>query len=162
YRDLDGNPIRRSGTGLDHFMGVGASLSPGPEPDTELSWAERVCAFADGGTPAVFWYFVSDGQADGAGHFVGYDSGSKACVGYLGTGGFRDTPLEPGERIPFPGRASGVGPRVLCRQVSDARHPHKDAAGQAPRGSPSGWDVYVHSSDAKLYHADLRRRTVRV
>src|SRR4051812_2124938 len=54
YRDLDGNPVRRT---REVFAQIGARPLPaGPELDAEPSWDRRVRAFADGGAPAVFWY----------------------------------------------------------------------------------------------------------
>src|SRR5262249_6738785 len=41
-------------------------------------------------------------------------------------------------------------------------HPDPRAAGQAPAGSVSTWDVYVLGRDGKVYHADLQNRAVEV
>jgi hypothetical protein len=157
YRDLEGKPLERSS---DRMQQVGGSaLAAGPPRDKSESWDRRIRAFADGGTPAVFWYFLEE---DG-GYFVGYDSRSKTRVGYLGTAGFRDGMPSQAERFPFLGDVSGVMmPRVLCNQWTDGHtsHPRKDGVAKAPAGTLSAWDVFVLGGDDALYHADLRSRTV--
>ncbi|MFO0842780.1 MAG: hypothetical protein U0797_10350 [Gemmataceae bacterium] len=157
YRDLDGQPIDRPAGQLGHVWTP--ILPPGPEGGRPEGWSVRVRSFSDGGEPAVYWYFVCDGEA---GHFVGYDSRSKTLVGFLGRGGFRDVPLTPEERFPFGGEASGPTSRLFSPQRGHAHyeHPRPGAAGKAPRGSLSGWDVYVLDDEGRLHHADLQRRTV--
>jgi hypothetical protein len=163
YRDLDGNPAPPPQDGAAQLGGwaLPAALPPA---GGDVSWDERVRAFTDGRAPATFWYFVCDGRADGTGYFVGYDSASRACVGYLGAAGFRDAPLPSEELIPFGGQASGRGAGVFCTQQvpRQAGVPLPGSAGQAPHGSVSTWDVYVLGRDARLYHADLQERTLHV
>src|SRR5207248_386496 len=65
----------------------------------ETGWDQRIRSFTDYGFPAVYWYFVCEGQPDGTGYFVGYDSKSRARVGFLGTAGFRTETLPSEELI---------------------------------------------------------------
>jgi hypothetical protein len=163
YRDLEGNPVSlpedRPG-GLT-TCALPAMLKP---PAGDVSWEHRVHSFVDGQSPTGFWYFLTDGRPDGSGYFVGYDRQSKACIGYLGTAGLRETPPPAAERFPFAGDVSGPHARVYCTAniYPSARHPDEGVAGRAPRGSVSTWDVYVLGRDGKLYHADLHQRTVAV
>ena len=39
--------------------------------------------------PSVTWFFVHDGQPQGAGYFVGYERVSNRRVGFIGLAGFR-------------------------------------------------------------------------
>jgi hypothetical protein len=107
---------------------------------------------------------VADGRPDGTGYFVGYGSKSKACVGYLGTAGFRQGPLPAAEHIPFGGVTSGNEARVFCtqREHLPTEHPQDRPGGRAPRGSVSTWDVFVLGRGGKIYHADLQNRSLHV
>ncbi|HZV06270.1 MAG TPA: hypothetical protein VE999_14420 [Gemmataceae bacterium] len=166
-RDLQGSPVAEP-DGVRPFL-THATLPAKPVTpslEDELSWDQRINSFADGRVPHGFWYFVTDGRRDGSGYFVGYDSENRSCLGYLGLGGFKESPLPNEERIPFAGPASGpqagLQGRLLCNQTGFASHPHFNNAGRAGKGSVSSWDVYVHSRDGKLYHADLQKRTIHV
>jgi hypothetical protein len=164
--DLEGKPLRRlpsrvraQGTSTTAL----AELPAGKVRADNSDWKKRVRSFADGGAPAVFWYFVGDGRPDGSAYFVGYDSRTRSRVGYLGTAGFRETALPAGELIPLAGNVSGGLP-VLCTQPArdGTGHPDPGAVGQAPRGSLSSWDVYVLARGGTIYHVDLHHRSVEV
>lgn len=162
-RDLDGNPVEEP-DGVRPFLTL-ASLpakAAAPSSEKEISWDERINSFADGRVPRGYWYFIADGRRDGSGYFVGYDSESRSCLGYLGLGGLRESPLPSEERIPFAGAVSGPQGRLFCTQESYSNHPRLERTGRAGRGSVSSWDVYVHSRDGKLYHADLQKRAIQV
>jgi hypothetical protein len=166
YRDLEGNPVPRPSADNSHWLKSKTLPAALPEQAGAgvVSWGNRLRAFADGRSPAGYWYFVSDGRPDGTGYFVCYDSKSNACLGHLGTAGFRAGPLPPDEMVPFGGAVSGPQSRVLCieQQRGPTDHPDERAAGQAPRGSLSTWDVYVLGRGGKVYHADLQNRTLEV
>jgi hypothetical protein len=162
-RDLNGNPVEEP-DGVRPFLTL-ASLpakASAPSSEKELSWDERINSFADGRVPRGYWYFIADGRHDGSGYFVGYDSESRSCLGYLGLGGLREGPPPSEERIPFTGVASGPQGRLLCTQQGYGSHPHLERTGRAGKGSVSSWDVYVHGRDGRLYHADLQNRTFQV
>ncbi len=164
YRDLEGNPAPRPTADSSHWLTFAALPAGLPGRVGDALWGNRIRSFADGRSPAGYWYFIADGRPDGAGYFVGYDSKSSACLGHLGTAGFRAGPLPPEELLPFTGPVGGLEPRVLCTQPyrGETDHPDENAAGQAPRGSLSTWDVYVVGRDGKVYHADLHNRTLEV
>jgi len=166
YRDLDGRPVpspENDDFGWLVMSSLPAALPSGGQAG-EVSWSQRIRSFTDGRAPATYWYFMTDGRPGGTGYFVGYDSQSRQCVGYLGTGGFREAPPPAGELFPFGGLTSGPGSRVLCAQGDNAptEHPVHRPGGRAPQGSASAWDVYVVGHDSKIYHADLHSRTVQV
>jgi hypothetical protein len=163
YHDLDGHPVPKPDS--DHTGRLNAVQLPAAlRTETDGTWEQRIRSFADGGSPAAFWYFLSDGRPDGTGYFAGYDSQSRSLVGHIGTAGFRDGPLPESERFPFSGPASGRGSRLVCteRCVNPAEHPDPNDAGQAARGSLSTWDVYLVGTDGTVWHIDLHERTVHV
>jgi hypothetical protein len=177
YWDLEGNPVpplenqhagMQPAPGTDYLGPTVNSLQPVALPDRgspcDTSWDRRIRSFADGTSPAVYWYFVSDAQPNGTGYFVGYDSKSCVRVGFLGTAGFRTEPLTSRELIPFGGATWGSGAGVLCSQSEwSAGHPDaRSASWRAPRGSVSPSDVYVVARGGKIYHADLQKRIVHV
>jgi hypothetical protein len=166
WRDLEGNPVPPPENGTAEMLGGTRLPAALPDrPDGEgTPWDQRICSFSDGGSPPVYWYFVCDGRPGGTGYFVGYDSNSRACVGYLGAAGFRTDPLPPEERIPFAGATFGERSRVLTTRsgYGHTEHPRERYRGRAPRGSVSTWDVYVFGLDGKVYHADLQKRTLHV
>ncbi len=166
YRDLQGNSAMPSEDDIAaQLRSVSLPAHP-PQASDNLSWEERVCTFADGRWPATYWYFLSDGRREGFGYFVGYDSKSKVCIGYLGTAGFRKEALSAEELFPFDGPTSPFdNSRLLSgssRYRTPAGYPMHESGGRAPQGFLSEWDTYVFGRDGKLYHADLQKRTVRV
>ena len=50
-------------------------------------YRNRVVAFSDQHEPPNYWYFVHDGYPEGKGYFVGFDSKSRQCMGYIGLHG---------------------------------------------------------------------------
>lgn len=165
-RDLQGNPVAEpdSEHPFLHLASLPAKFTAG-DGSEELSWDQRIHSFADGQMPTGYWYFICDGRRDGAGYFVGYDSESHACLGYLGRAGSREGPLPVEELIPFSGAVPRFSGRLLCTQednIPPTEHPWNRRAGRAAHGSPSTWDVYVLGRDGKLYHADLQKRTIQV
>lgn len=127
------------------------------------AWDQRIRWFTDGQSPAMHWYFCSDGRPDGFGYFVGYDSKTNACVGFLGLAGLRAEPLSAEEMIPFGGDQRGREQRVFnaVQNYDDAAYPmHMFYPMPTTPGSVSPWDVYVFGRDGRLCHADLRKQTV--
>jgi hypothetical protein len=160
YFDLDGNEVP-----APENVATSCSLPAVLPVQSDVSWERRLRCFSDGRVPTDFWYFVCDGRRDGTAYFVGYDSHTKACVGYLGTAGFREAPPPAEEQFPFSGGESLPGARVLGtlrNQPRIAYAPGQNVAGRAPEGSISAWDVYVLGRGGKVYHADLQQRTVHV
>jgi hypothetical protein len=89
YHDLDSG--REVPNPKEHESWLtGASLAvPRRNVGFPLDGNARIGFFSDGQTPPNLWYFVHDGARDGRGYFVGYDSESKLCVGFIGRDGFR-------------------------------------------------------------------------
>lgn len=164
-QDFQGNPVEEPDN--EHpflrLVELSATATSG-DLSEELSWGQRIKSFADGHVPAGYWYFISDGRRDGTGYFVGYDSETRTCLGYLGTAGLRQVPPPAEELIPYGGAASGPNSRLLStqRDQSPTEHPRRRNPGRAPHGSISSWDVYVPGRDGKLYHADLQKRTIQI
>jgi hypothetical protein len=159
YRDLEGNPVPPPESEAGDLVTVrlrtapSSDLSAGP-----VAWEHRICSFTDGQTPAVYWYFLSDGRADGTGYFVGYDSQSKVRVGYLGRAGFLDREPAVEERFPC-GRSMLLSSQPMHNPTE---HPENRTIVRARRGDLSPWKVYVAGLDSRIYQADLQTRTVRV
>jgi hypothetical protein len=165
YYDLQGNPATPAEVDIAaQLRGAFLPASPPQAPD-DLAWSERARSLPDGRWPATYWYFLSDGRRQGNGYFVGYDSKSKVCIGYLGTCGFRNEPLPVEELFPFDGPTWDVNSRLLAGPgVSNnpTGYPIRESGGRAPQGFLSEWDAYIFGRDGKLYHADLHERTVQV
>jgi hypothetical protein len=171
YWDLQGNPVPPPDQD-NPAMIVNPSL-PSSLTDRanagDTDWKQRVRSFCNGGSPPVYWYFVTDGQPNGMGYFVGYDSKSFGCVGYMGTAGFRADGLPTEELIPC-GHATSQPLRrddVLAIQYDHrgmaVSYPYgSPSAGQAPPGYVSLCDVYVVGHDHRIYHADLQKRSMHV
>ena len=93
----------REGNGSDYFSldrvpvrGPSAWLSPvtvagGTESHSSHSTAPSIAGFSDGQPHHVAWYFVGFADPVGPGYFVGYDSGSRRRMGYIGRSGFQET-----------------------------------------------------------------------
>ena len=75
----------------------------------------RIGRFSDGEKPPKLWYFIDDGARNGHGYFVGYDSQSKLCAGFIGLHGLR--PDRPPAEEWFP--MDGV---KLADNMAFARH----------------------------------------
>src|SRR5262249_25159863 len=133
--DLQGNPVAEP-DGVRPFLTL-AALPPVCSSEEELSWDRRINSFADDRVPRGYWYFIADGQSDGSGYFVGYDSENRTCLGYLGLGGFRESSLPSEERIPFAGPAWSMQGRLHCIQHNWASHPAFNRTSRAGKGSVS-------------------------
>jgi hypothetical protein len=64
----------------------------------------RIAAFSDQNDPPNYWYFVHDGYPDGKGYFVGFDTMSKQCIGYIGIHGSCSNLPPQEEWFPMDGR----------------------------------------------------------
>jgi hypothetical protein len=166
FRDLQGHPVAEP-DGEHPFLKLTSLPAKYNVEEGTDDWEQRIHSFADGRVPAGYWYFITDGRYDGRGYFVGYDSESHSCLGYLGVAGLRDQPPSIEECISFAGGVFLPKGRLLCTQQLDhpthpAEIPQRRSAGRAPHGSVSTWDVYVLGGDARLYHVDLQQRVIQV
>jgi len=109
--------------------------------------------FQDKQTPPRFWYLLFGGVRDGRGYFVGYDSQSKLCVGFIGRDGFR--PDQPPADQWFPvddiRRASGA---------EWVQYTGNDFWNADYHGDPSEPVNVAMISGAQLLGIDLRKGTV--
>ena len=131
-----------------------ASASPGLVT-FPLDGSARVGRFSDGQTPPNLWYFVHDGARDGRGYFVGYDSQSKLCVGFIGRDGFR--PDQPPVEQWFPMDGAKLASDTAFSRSSGATGmaiPTSDGSRSFPRGK---CDMI---SGAQLLEVDLRNGSV--
>jgi hypothetical protein len=161
-RDLDGNaltPERGDETLYGRHVYLAAKRA---RPAAIDDWNQRIRVYSDGPRPATYWYLISDGRVDGTAYFVGYDSESKARVGFIGTAGFRETSLPQDELIPFSGPAVGPQAPIIgwVGLGNSTRFPISYTEWRGPPGYVSQWDVYVLGRDEAIYHFDLRRRSV--
>lgn len=170
YRDLAGNDLDISDEEQWLYpVSLPARWREGCSP--EVSWDKRMRAFADNRRIPDYWFFVSDGQANGSAYLVGYDSLTNARVGFLGTAGFRDSPLPGEERFPFLGNAWAAETaswgsvyglvRTLQGYYVGSRYPLY-RPGQGAPGEISPWQIYVQTRDNQVYQVDLSRRMVSV
>jgi len=124
---------------------------------SRLSWHERLKEFTDEKAPTVNWFFVHDGEREGAGYFVGYDRVSNGGVGFIGLSGFHSQPVPASDWIPVRGD--------LMRDYSTwSSAPVWVGSGRAwvPRPNPLDLPprlVYVPSGN-RLRLVDLSARTV--
>jgi len=92
----------------DRIPSLGQAMLPPPQPPAgplfEVGWSSRIVLFADPGPPSLAWYFLHDGQADGAGYFAGFDVKTKRPIGYLGARGFRPDEPPADDWFPMDGR----------------------------------------------------------
>src|ERR1700722_8530843 len=159
WRDLDGRECPPPAIPVTYSY---ASWLPArlPAPADNPAWEHRIGVFLDGSAPVVYWYFVSDGRANGSAYFVGYHSESNQRIGYLGRAGFRQGSLPSEELFPFTGLTLGESSRLISLQ--GLLRPGPQVIRKQPKGAVSGWDVYIHGLDNKIYHADLHERIVHV
>jgi hypothetical protein len=101
YRDLNG----RAQDVLDRnetLTAMHLSCEPWPSKfgSSRPGWEQRLEVFMNEREPAVNWFFVHDGEPQGSGYFVGYESVSNRRVGFIGRSGFRSHSVGADERIP--------------------------------------------------------------
>jgi hypothetical protein len=98
--DLDGNPIVVSAQADAPYPADLRHAWPwaGREP---MPWSSRIAGLQDGQRPPNFWYLIHDGLADGHAYLEGYSKQTKRRIGYIGTAGFRETPVPPAEQFPM-------------------------------------------------------------
>jgi len=151
YRDLKGQvqeaPVR--GKLLSAVSMSGQPPKTGSFP--WLGWGSRLMEFVNEQDPTVNWFFVHDGNPDGAGYFVAYERTSNRRVGFLGMSGFRADPVPKTDWIP----ASGE----LKSSIPFSIYPGREWSPRVDRWDvPPRW-VYVPSG-TQLRKVDLAARTV--
>jgi hypothetical protein len=162
YHDLAGKPVP---VGDESKWLTGAYLPVGLSArwwQRGSSWEDRLRAFADQRRPPTYWYFVADDGGHGSAYLVGYDSETRARVGYLGMAGFRKDALPETERFPFPTSIPwAVRTHIHCVQDSYPGPYYPRAVGRGGPGDIAPSMVYVQTSDNRIYEVDLKERAVR-
>ncbi|MGA2068235.1 MAG: hypothetical protein ABSG86_24900 [Thermoguttaceae bacterium] len=157
FRELeDGREVPRP---KDNSL-VGASLAI-PRRDRlmfPLIANARVRPFADGQGPPNLWYFVHDGARDGRGYFVGYDSRTKLCVGFIGRDGFR--PDQPPAEQWFPMDGAKLASGTAFSRFEMIGYWYGVYYGRENGEEFPAWKVEMISG-AELLEVDLRKRSVR-
>jgi hypothetical protein len=129
-----------------------------------LDWHDRLLGYTDRREPPILWYFVHTGQRYGRGYFVGYDSDTKSCVGYICQNGFRPDPPPDDDCFPVDARRLGF------RDSHGAVSHHRYLGGHEPywySGSPRPTPGVIPSSTVhlitgdRLVAVDLHERTVK-
>jgi hypothetical protein len=124
---------------------------------SRLDWARRIKSFTNDLAPDASWYFVHDGEQEGAGYFVGYQDPGSRLIGYLGLSGLRPGPPPASEQIPVLGKLMDLSSwsSVPVWYVPSGNNwvPHPERQDVPPR--------FVHvPSGNRLRVADLDARTV--
>jgi hypothetical protein len=128
----------------------------------DVSWDDRIRSFYDDRRPPVHWHLISDGQTNGLAYLVGYDSQSKARIGFIGTKGFRPEALPPEEQFPLSPTGDAMRSRVTG--LPGQSSPFPVGGGRRNRASAliSPWCIYVHSDQQRIYRVDLSTRQTQV
>jgi hypothetical protein len=104
YRDLNGGE-HNGISSADQLAAVyisGAEGKPGFFT-SRIGWAERLKRFENEQEPKVNWFFVHNGEQQGAGYFVGYERETNRRVGFIGISGFHSDPVPSEDWIPVRG-----------------------------------------------------------
>ncbi len=119
----------------------------------------RIGRFSDGRMPPNLWYFLHDGARDGRGYFVGYDSQSKLCVGFIGRDGFRPDQPPVEQWFPMDGAKLASGTALPPNAYNRYNMPHAAAYSNDEPEFPQ-WNVDMISG-AQLLEVDLRTGSVK-
>jgi len=101
-KSLDGEVVDTTGRLQVTLQGIqlmpAADVNPPPDP----VWENRLLPYGVTKEPQL-WYFVHNGQLNGSGYFIGYDSRQNIPLAYIGREGFRKEkpPLEEHFQIDF-------------------------------------------------------------
>lgn len=168
HRDLKGASVNIPQDDIDRWLPQWRMPTANPWQEEDGDWDERVRYFTDGRAPHTAWYFIADGHPNGSAYFVGYDSHTKAKIGYLGVNGLIPEMLSPDERIPFAGSTANRSGRVFCPD-QDGHHQRVTSKNgvlsiekEMETETATPGIVYVLGLDQMLYEANLRKRTMRV
>ncbi|HVC93010.1 MAG TPA: hypothetical protein VND64_04930 [Pirellulales bacterium] len=128
------------------------------ESDFPSAWENRLRLFVDDEHKDLKWYFVHDGQRDGAGYFVGYDGSDARRVGYIGRSDFSSDPNPPDDPFPVRYDVMRSAPRWSSARIHFVRGKVRDE-GLITKRVPSRL-VYVPSQN-HVFAVDLSTRLVR-
>lgn len=159
FRDLEGNSVDPESARMTLNTANLSGRQDRSDSIRNKTWLNRLQVFRDEQRPPNYWYFLHDGSEEGTGYFVGYNSKTKARIGYIGLNGFRGDAVPPDERFP-------VREHLMYRSFwssTDANfYDHGRlvfATDNGGRGVLAPEHVLV-ASDRTLYRVDLREGTV--
>ncbi|MEX0728133.1 MAG: hypothetical protein WD065_17815 [Planctomycetaceae bacterium] len=119
-----------------------------------------IIPLTDGGNPAKYWYYMQERHAGATGYFVGYDSLSKAVVGYYGRNGFSTSPpADPEGRFESPYNQSGSWNAVVSKNAAYFGGGIYEPRDSWSTGSRDFRDAEVYLFDAdRVVKIDLREK----
>jgi len=123
-------------------------------------WDEELAGFNDNGQPMTYWYWLRHAEPPRPAYFVGFDSVSKRCIGYLGRRGFQAEQPSAAECFPVP-KAKGARIVTISNQFQQWSNepwypPYSEGGDRFP-----GWLVYVLTDDG-IIEVDLLKRSTRL
>jgi hypothetical protein len=118
-------------------------------------YQNRIAAFSDQRESPTFWYFVHDGYPDGKGYFIGFDTKSNQCVGYIGLRGNCSNLPSKEEWFPMDGCKIQAGGAFTNY---DSRYPRDWDYGEEQE--IPYWKVVMISGD-QLLEVNLRTGSIR-
>ena len=165
YRDLDGDPVTvRFGDGWTQAQATVQPPAGKPPFVWECDWAQRIRIFQ--GPEKTYWHFVHDGKRNGTGYFVGFDTKrDNLRIGFIGTGGFRQTMVPQQERFPVDGMKfrDSVAIRGYMRgnlSYEYGFYEFRSVKPESPETLPA-WCVYL-ASGSRVYEIDLLQQSGRL
>jgi hypothetical protein len=113
--------------------------------------------FSDEETPPTVWYFVTSESRASRSYFVGYNTESKLCVGYIGKSGMRPDMPPVDERFSLDADKLAGG-TAFARRYYDVPYPYYFGNVDRPGDIPS-WKAIMVSPNG-LLKVDLRMGSV--
>ena len=162
YTDLAGNPItvnRKDDFTLAMNLPAQWPTTVSTQP---MPWSERIVGFvANNHSPFDYWYLIHDGLPAGHAYFEGFSGATKRRLGYIGTAGFREVAVPPGEQFPVRGgvnwNLSQIAAEYSHRQTSIEPPYVPETTGERQFG---GSLVFLNG-ETTVYEIDLHSRQVR-
>ncbi len=156
FSTLDGKPVKLSRD--EGSRTINGEYLTGSEylsrPFNGLAWQDRIVLVDSDWYDAEVWYFVHDGKLDGHGYLVGYNTKTKAKIGYIGRDGFRSDEPPLDEQFPVSGRKmSRYGGTSMINMYYQGRY--YNGYGGGPR------DAKCLLADDGLMTIDLNKRSVK-
>lgn len=161
YRTLEGRPV--SVPQWEAWLQRTTLHGPRPGRFGGLTPVRRMHGFQDGGDPPTYWYLRHNGREQGRAYFVGYDSRSKQCVGYLAREGLQSTLPALADQFAIDGRYFSIGGAFggwSQNYGAGQYEPREAVVFSHPQAMP-GW-IALLVTDRGLFEVDLQKRTVRL
>ncbi len=156
YRLLNGRSISVKEEENEWLPGVSLGVKSTIEYN-QLGWRGRVGRVGAMKFPPVFWYFIHDGERDGRGYFVGYDSKTRLRVGYIGLDGLQ--PEKPREERQFPVNGLNL---AYSRGLVTTQQTNYGYYASVPASRETVRPIVFLQSEDRVYRVDLQKRAVHV